>query len=305
MRKLQVTSAKHLIATHDILEKYRQLGGLLSPLGLSINEELVAQDNPAIKPTSPDGFIANFRGGRIKISTPGEIAVAEQTKNVKIFFVGLECRIRQEKSDEILGTVGVIIPSTKSSTPHHFPEGKEFFDMGEDGSRIVKLEQLIYEGVPADIILNCILVEHDSGDIEKYKQKAAEALEKGIKAGITLIGVPAEATAADQGFIGDISVGIVNALSSVLGADDDLFTPQALRIPAKDILVGFGVKSGEIKGIPFPFPDRPPLERSDTPGIKLEHNLDPVTVSGVDQGGDVGNYGFYFKIELETFIKTL
>jgi hypothetical protein len=39
------------------------------------------------------------------------------------------------------------------------------------------------------------------------------------------------------------------------------------------------------------------LERSDTPGVVLKYNAEPVIVSGIDQGGDRGEYGFYFRVE--------
>ncbi|WP_169730936.1 hypothetical protein [Lentzea kentuckyensis] len=38
--------------------------------------------------------------------------------------------------------------------------------------------------------------------------------------------------------------------------------------------------------------------RPDTLGVELEHNIDPVVVSGTDGGGDTGRCAFYFLVEL-------
>jgi hypothetical protein len=62
------------------------------------------------------------------------------------------------------------------------------------------------------------------------------------------------------------------------------------------MLVEIGVKAGSIKGVSSPFSDRT-MERPDTPGVVLHYNTDPVVVSGRDQGGDLGVYAFYFKVE--------
>ncbi len=305
MNRFRTNSLKQLFAVHDIREKYRQLGEFNSPLGLAINENLDAQNDPIITSDGRGGFVSNFRGGRINLASPGgSPPIAQIIDKMKIWFVGLECRVRQESKDEIFGSVGIIIPSTKFTKTIDFPEGTEYWTLGEDGSRTISLQQLIYDGVPADVVLNCVLIEHDSGDIDEYKKKIAEALAEAAKAGLALLGVPAEATAADQGFISDISLGLVNVMSGWVGADDDPYTPQALRIPARNVLIALAQKfEGKRLDEPDPFPERV-LERSDTPGVKLIYNTNPVIVSGTDQGGDRGEYGFYFKVEVYQISET-
>jgi hypothetical protein len=276
-----------------IKKKYDKLGGYSSSLGMPIDKNLDAQSYPVVTQASGQtGYSANFRGGNITLSDAetGD-AIELITKKVKIWFVGLECRIRQEKTDEVFGSIGVIRPSTKSVDTHHFPEGIEYLSLGAIGNRTVSLQMLIYDDVPADIVLSCVLIEHDSGNIDEYKKKIAEALTKAAQAGLTTIGVPAEAVAADQGFIGDVSLGIVNVVSGWIGADDDPYNPQGFRISAKEILT----KSFTARV----------LEREDHPGVILEYNTQPVIVSGTDQGGDLGEYGFYFKVEPYTIIEKL
>ena len=301
LRKLEsrygVTSTRHLLAAYAIKQKYRQLGEVFSPLGLPIDGDLNAQIDVTTKANQQGGYQAQFRGGTITIKDFDNIAVEEVTEKVKIWFVGLECQVRQETEDEIFGTVGVILPSKKMVViAGHFPEGAEYLKMGKDGTRTVELNVLLYDDVPADLVLTCSLIEHDSGDISEYKRRIAEALGKAAEAGLGSVGVPAEAVAANQGWIGALTVGLVNVLSGWLGADDDPYNPHGFRIPAKDILVDLRIKSGKIKGVTSPFRDKT-LERGDTPGVVLRYNLDPVIVSGTDQGGDLGVYAFYFKVE--------
>jgi len=50
-----------------------------------------------------------------------------------------------------------------------------------------------------NLVLVGSLVEHDSGNIEEYKHKIAEAIANAARGLATMAGVPAEALAADQG----------------------------------------------------------------------------------------------------------
>jgi hypothetical protein len=292
--RYRATSARHLLAAYAIKQKYRQLGEVFSSLGLPINDDLNAQIDVTTKANQQGGYQAQFRGGTIKIKDFDNIPVEEITEKVKIWFVGLECQFQQESEDEIFGTVGVILPSKPTITRAvHFPEGAEFLKMRETGTRTVELNVLLYDDVPLDIVLTCSLIEHDSGDISEYKRRIAEALGKAAEAGLGAVGVPAEAVAANQGWMGAITVGLVNVLSGWLGADDDPYNPRGFRIPAKDILVALRLKSGKITGVAPPFQDKTLVSE----GVVLHYNLDPVIVTGRDQGSALGKYAFYFKVE--------
>jgi hypothetical protein len=216
---------------------------------------------------------------------------------VHLWLVGIECGIRQESEDEIVGSVGVIVPSTGTSTVQHFPDGAEYLSMGADGARTVGLHMRLYQGPPADLVLSSVLVEHDSGDTGEYKRRIAEAINVAARAGAASLGVPAEATAADQGWLDDVSMGLADLLTGWLGAKDDAYTPQATRISAKDVLTAYAIHEGVLPNATQPFPERV-LHRDDTPDVRLAYNIGPVRLSGEDQGGDRGSYAFYYRIEL-------
>ncbi len=230
------------------------------------------------------------------ISPADPYVLAHQT--VHVWLVGLECEIRQESEDEMFGSVGVVVPSSRISTVQHFPDGTDFLPMGPDGERTVSLQILLYDGPPADLVLTSVLAEHDSGDLSEYRRRIAEAFVKAANAGgAALGGVPAEAMAANQGWLGDLSVGLANVLTGVIGADDDPYTPQSVPVRAKDMLTAFGIVQGTLPGAQQPFPARTRV-RPDTPGVTLAYNIDPVRLTGRDQGGDQGSYAFYYRIDL-------
>ena len=97
------------------------------------------------------------------------------------------------------------------------------------------------------------------------------------------MGVPAEAVAANQGWIGSTTVGLVNVLSGWLGADDDPYNPRGFRIPARDILLDLRLQDGRIKGVPSPFQNK--TFESPDGDVTLHYNIDPLIVTGRDQGG--------------------
>jgi hypothetical protein len=297
VRKLQsrygATSARHLLAAYAIKQKYRQLGEVFSPLGLPIDDDLNAQVNISTKANSQGGYEAQFRGGPITIQNYDNDPIVVQTNKVKIWFVGLECLYQQEGMDEIYGTIGVITPSNLLSRAVSFPPGAEYMPMNEDAPRTVELNLLLYDDVPADLVFTVNLIEHDSGDIDEYKRRIAAALADAAKAGLGAVGVPAEATAASQGFMGMVTWGIVNVVSGWLGADDDAYDPHGFRVSARDILVDLGIKKGTIQGATPPFQDK----KLESPVVPLKYNIDPVIVEGMDQGGDLGRYALYFKVE--------
>jgi hypothetical protein len=288
-----VTSVKQLMAARAINRAYRALGEVYSSLGLPIDDALNAQTNITTKASPQGGYEARFRGGSINIRDLDNPAIVTATDKVKVWFVGLECLFQQESEDEIYGTIGVIRPSTQLSRAVNFPPGAEYLQMREDHPRTAELNLLLYDDVPAELVFTVNLIEHDSGDIEEYKRRIAVALADAAKAGLGSVGVPAEATAANEGFIGMLTWGIVNVVSGWLGADDDAYNPLGFRISAKDILVDLGIKKGTITGVSSPFQDQQ-LEPSRG---SLKYNMPPVILEGRDQGGDLGRYALYFKVE--------
>ena len=276
---------------HDaIVKKYNAINGR-QVLGLAL-------DDPHLEDTR---FVQNFRSGNITIS--GEALnlppTATITRNVKVFWKGLECRRRQEKEDEMYGTVASFTPSSGASKARSFPDNQEFFTMGHEGSRIINDAALICDSAVGDLLVVCSLVEHDSGDIGKYKEEVAKLLAKAAGGFLAMGGVDAETLAASEGFIGDVSLGLVNVAASVLGADDDQYNPGTMLIHAKELLQRF-------KPNPLDPPEQFPtqvLRRDDDPKtIEFTHSL---ILSGTDQGGDQGEYGLYFDVQLHSDIRVL
>jgi len=268
-------SVLSIFAERKIQKKYAQLGGKKSQLGLPLYPATGVQ-------SSGNTYFMDFRGGRIEITDPlsENPAIAYKMRFIEVWWVGLECRIRQEKTDEIYGTVAAIIPGSGMSNTHKFPGDREYWDMGPDGQRIVQVGVPLYKGPPMSLTLVGSLVEHDSGNIEAYKQKIAQVIADAAKGLAVYAGVPAEAVAADQGFINDLSLGLVNGVSSILGADDDPYVPQVHLLHAFDIL-----KRNYT---------RQTLHRADDPHfLEYTHSI---VVSGIDQGNDRGEYAFYFDV---------
>lgn len=269
-------------AKNNIAEMYRKIGGKASPLGLPSSEVLKQGEN----------FVQYYRSGFI--STNGVMdnkATAVQTNRVQIFFTGIECRIRQESQDEIYGTVSAFTPSSGANIIHHFPDGQEYWTLGEDAPRIVQSNAMICDSVAGDIFIVCSLVEHDSGNIDEYKKKVADLITKAAKAFADMEGVPAETMASDQGLIGDISLSLVNVISGAIGADDDQYNSGSIKIDKEEIFNKF--KSD------LTAPDQFPkflLQRDDDPRtLPYTHRI---FLSGTDQGGDTGEYALYFEVRL-------
>jgi len=268
-----LAQARLVEARSKIMAKYSEIGSYRSPLGLASDPDRGVYSRGGT-------YVMDFRGGHIEANPlNNDPAIAKTETQIQVWWVGLECRIRQEKVDELYGTVAALIPGSGITNTMHFPEDREYWDMGPDGQRITQAGVKLYEGPPMDITLIASLVEYDSGNIDKYKREVAEAIAKASQTLAPSVGVPAEVLAADQGFISDLSLGLVNAISSVLGADDDAYTPQQRVLHWTDL------KDPSL---------RQTLQRSDDPRhIDYTHSI---VVSGIDQGGDRGEYAFYFDI---------
>lgn len=259
-----------------ILAKYNKIGGQLSPLGLPVDVQMRLIN-------TAQGPRMDFRGGPITIPPGNLLPIAIKQFSAEVWWVGIECQIRQEGTDEIYGGVGVLVPGSGLSRTEKFPDDDGgTSDMGPDGMRIINIERKLYEGPPTDIVLTASLIEHDSGDTSEVKAKIAEAVSKAAQGLAAFVGIPAEAASADQGFINDLSLGLVNAIGDAFGIGDDPYPTQQLRL-----------RWTEIQGRQFV---RKTVRRDDDPRtIEFTHSI---TVSGEDDGGDRGQYALYFDVRL-------
>jgi hypothetical protein len=209
-----------------------------------------------------------------------------------VTWVALECRIRQESpADEVYGTVAAIIPGVEEPVVHHFPAGGGTFSMGPPHQRVVNVGGVpLYSGPPVPIILTVHLIEHDSGNINEYKRRAAQAVAVAARSALAAAaatGGAAIALSALNLVIDDLSRGLVNAAAGALGVADDPYNPQSRPLDLATM--------------------------ADRPRSMLEHPPDPqqveftplappprdaIRVRGTDQGGDTGEYGFYFDVRV-------
>jgi Ricin-type beta-trefoil lectin domain-like len=196
-------------------------------------------------------------------------------QHVDVTWVALECRMRQEASDEVYGTVNAIAADSQALS-HKFPGDRPNWDMGESGERIVTVGVPMYSGPPIPLLLMVTLVEHDSGNIDAYKEQIAQAIAK--TAGAVAGGLTSGATAVAQPIIDELARGLVDVATDVLGTADDPYNPASIRLEAGAL--------GD--------PDRPRhhLQRPDDP--RTADFTDVIVVAGTDEGGDRGEYAFYF-----------
>jgi hypothetical protein len=272
-------------ARQKIIEKYNALGGSASGLGLPVDPSMPLTANGAT-------FAMDFRGGSIHIddtkciNDPNCQPTATVTDTITVKWVALECQIRQEATDEMYGGVSILTPGIKLAgiAPHQtvkFPdEGDGTIDLGPDGLRIFQTARELYSGPPTDLVIGCHLIEHDSGDVGEVKQAVREAIDKVADSLGPLTGVDAEHLASQQDFLGRMSQTVLDGISNFLGASDDPYNPGAVTLFWQDL---------KARNAP-----RQVLTRSDDPRkVNYTHSL---IVSGKDDGGDVGQYAFYFDV---------
>jgi Ricin-type beta-trefoil lectin domain-like len=197
------------------------------------------------------------------------------TQRLEVTWVALECRVRQESSDEVYGTVNGI---WGGSFNHKFPGDREYWDMGPDGQRIVTVSVPVYGGPLTSLKLNVTLVEHDSGNIDEYKRAVAQAVASAATAGAGALtgGVGVFA----KPIFDKLSEVLVDIGNDILGTGDDAYEPRSYVLPRGDLTN----------------PNRPHyvLRRNDDP--RTVSYTDSIVLTGRDQGGDIGEYGFYFDI---------
>lgn len=259
-------------------KKYQAHGGFSSALGMPVTAAYEARNKLIATPTG-NGYLAQFRSGNLVLDgSATDTPKAQGLYEAQVFLVALECRDKQEVTDEVIGSVGCIRPSDKTNWVT--PIGEK--EMGE-GLRIAEINALVYQGPFANINLTCDLVEKDSGDTTKYRKAFAKVIEDAAKMGATAAGVPAEAVAGGEEWMRDLSLGLSNIVFDLFGADDDPYNSLTFMIKASEMQAR---KDGQL-------PDKI-LKRADYPNeITYTHSR---FVTGNDDGGDRGEYGFYFTI---------
>jgi hypothetical protein len=275
------TSVRHAFAANAARKGWQRRRSFHSALGMPITPTGEIR-NEVVTIATADGYLARFRSGEMRLTAaldgdPEVRFVDEAT----IDLVALECRDAQEAGDagdEIVGSVAYIKPSDKTSGVISIPQ----LSMGPK-ARIVSFSTSVYTGPFANINICCELVEKDSGNTQKYRKKFAEVIENAAKIGAAAVGVDSEAVAGGEDWMRDVSLGLSNVLFGLLGADDDPYNPQTFMIPWTDMRAH---KQGQLP--------LQTLTRDDDPSV-IQYTHSKI-VSGVDDGGDTGQYGFYFMV---------
>ncbi|MER7485917.1 peptidoglycan-binding protein [Streptomyces sp. NPDC126497] len=202
--------------------------------------------------------------------------------DVKVWFTGLECRIRQEELDEVVGTVQLfagINPQPLVKIPE-----SGFLELGKDAPRIAVVQRLLYSGPVQDLSVSATLVEIETSDpaeAEKQKQALAQAVSAAVTAALSALA---------GGAVGAVAAPVVDVLASLLvdfiadellGMGPDAYQPSAIALPAARLLSADG--------------RRRTLQRPDDP--RTLQYTDELVLTGVDDAGDLGVYAIYLDIQ--------
>ncbi|MFJ9721292.1 peptidoglycan-binding protein [Streptomyces sp. NPDC101209] len=197
--------------------------------------------------------------------------------DVRVMWTGLECRIRQEKTDEIFGTIQLIAGMNPQPVIKFPDSGTLAF--GPDGERIFSAQRLLYSGPVQPLTVSATLVENDSGDVEKEKEIIAQTVSTAATTALA---------AATEG-VGTLAKPVIDLLAKalvglgadVLGIADDVYNPSAIALSADQLL------SANSR--------RQTLTRPDDP--RTLQFTDTIVLSGRDDAGDEGVYAFYLDIQ--------
>ncbi|KAK3624585.1 hypothetical protein LTR56_020932 [Elasticomyces elasticus] len=272
-----------------ILQKYRNVGGIFSKLGLP-----TSTDMPAFR--AGNVITTSFRGGSITVPLDQPAASSLTTKRIQVWWRGLECQVRQESEDELAGAVSVYAPGTQGNQVIKFPSGSEPWKLGHDHQRIMGTSSLLYDGPPADIIITTQLVELDQNagdplkiadvvfntlkDVGKIAEKIGVATGNEVVDAIAReIQIPADVWSEAQS---SEWWKLIMFMRTLLDSEDDKFNAGVLEI-----------KADKISQRPA---SRQVLHRTDDPTPVVW--TDRVVVTGVDNGNDLGLYAFYFEVNV-------
>lgn len=274
----KVTAVNKKYALGAIRRAWRGQGGAKSPIGWPIGRYVKVNEG------ADGSFKARFRSGTMTVSADGRTLITTVRNYVKITLVGLECQIRQETEDELYGVVAIAGPSDNHLKTFRFPGAGESLTLGPDGQRIWQTALELYNEKIEDLYITCNLIERDSGDVDAISknlaQKVSEAF-SAVMAGMT--GVSAESAISEETWFEEgIGTAFGLVLDGILGIGDDPYNPAAVKIGWDEIVGGVD--------------PQPPYRRSDDPRTisAWTHRL---VVTGTDDGGDQGQYAFYFNVE--------
>jgi hypothetical protein len=234
-------SLNKLVASHYIDQKYNQVGGLLSPLGSTMTEVTGQTTN----------YLRTYRGGNIQYSS-AQGAVGIVRNEITIRYIGFQCIKRVDDGDtgpsnEPYIIVGVYPPSVlESISTKKIPDndGTDNYGNIDGGDSKTDPIDLWTRRPPEDLVIACVVMEHDSGDSQKIKDEVQKALKKGIDAAAAAAGVPVPddwvnyGTVFLAGLVTDDLLGlgddVIGSSSFILKYEDMINHPQMQKFPGDD-----------------------------------------------------------------------
>lgn len=265
----------------DIRKKWASLGWEQSPLGYPVTDELPTVDGvgrfnhfakassiywtPETGANMIDGEIRNKweslgwegsylgyptsdtvdfpDGGRANEFQHGGIywwgdTGAIDLKDMVVHYTGLHCEVATDGSgsDEPYAILGVSTPHMANTlrTPVYKDEDVD------DGISVPALIE-IYRGRPYGISIATVLMEHDEGDPDKYKEEITLAVKVHHEAGKIALGeipiVGQLAAAAAEYFLDDLMPDISEAINDLFGAGDDRIGASTVTLSPKEMVV--------------------------------------------------------------------
>lgn len=257
-------------------ERYAQLGGPASWLGwptaLRNPKEPVDLSKTDEQPFSEGGRVSTFENGAI-YWWPDTGAI--DLGHVSVRFSGLACFSETDdgafsSSDEpyvLFGTVPVP-PTAPAETRSPIYGG---VDAGEGKADDIEL----YRGPPYGMALSVTLMEHDSGDPDKFRETVKTAVDQASNGASLAVGQipyvgPFLAPVA-KAFLQAVGPDLVKAVNDLLGTGDEYIDTASMFVSAKDMVTMARAGEKNFRGV---------LWHLDTPLLS----------------GDGGDYKVYFVV---------
>ena len=225
----------------DIGEKYTQLGGPQSWLGW---------------PTSGE---QNFdQGGRVSTFQNGAIywwpdTGAIELGSIAVRYTGLVC-FGETDSDQLSNSdepyiIFGVVPTVPGMAAAPRTGVYEDVDAGEARGDLIEL----YRGLPYGLSLSIVLMEHDFGDPNKYRDQVKQGVDAASVAvsaalgAIPVVGPFLGAGAATA--LAEAEPYIVDAVNDVLDTDDDHINTVSMIVTPKDMVKLTRAEHQNIKGV--------------------------------------------------------
>ncbi|TFC61192.1 hypothetical protein E3O62_05875 [Cryobacterium sp. TMT2-15-1] len=210
---------------HGVIgDRYEQLGGASSWLGMPLTDEMAFGDD--------GGRVSAFERGAIYFW--GDVGAIE-LNDIVVQYTGLMCfgetdQDQSSDSDEPYVVLGVTSPSTTSES-----RSKIYEDVDAGESRPDFLE--IFRGKPSGLSLAVVLMEHDLGDPDAYKAEVTKFVDESFNA--------AAAAATQVPYVGPVLAAIVpilkkptaDFLNATLGTGDDHLGSAVITLTPKQLVV--------------------------------------------------------------------